>query len=183
MSNAIETREDYDLRLNSRHPAVAILQRHYVDTVELRSRIDHARNLIEAPYAARIQSLLAGLREELAVITKLLQERLASLSPDYNHLQRPHTESEQFWQLFRIDGCDCSGHLEALLSGYVRYARATSDSIALLQTLGDEESVQLMNTMFDAADRSIWFLEFYMEGLALRMDLERLPEFAPTIGI
>ena len=183
MSNAIQDRVDYDLRLNPHHHVVAILQRQYVDTVELRSRIDHARNLIETPYAAPVQSLLAGLREELAVVTKLLQERLGSLSPDYTHLQRPHTESEQFWQLFRIDGCDCSGHLEALLCGYVRYARATSDSIALLQTLGDEESVQLMQMMFDAADSGIWFLEFYMEGLALRMDLERLPEFAPTIGI
>ena len=39
-----------------------------------------------------------------------------------------------------------------------------------------------MKTMFEAADKSIWILEFYMEGLALRADLERLPDFASSIA-
>jgi len=182
MSNVFQTEEDYDLRLNPLHRAIAILERRLMDTVELRWHVDHARNLIDAPHAARIHSLLTGLREELAMITRLLRERIRSLSPGYSPLERSHLDPQPFWQLFRIDGCDCSGHLEALLSGYVRYARATSESVSYLQTLGDEESVQLMEKMFDAADKSIWLLEFYMEGLALRTDLERLPEFASTIA-
>jgi DNA-binding ferritin-like protein len=173
MSNAIQAREDYK--------AVAILQQQCLNTAELRSRIDHARKRIDAPDAARIHALLTGLHGELAAVTRLLEERIGTLSPGYAQPQRSHAEQESFWQLFRTDGSDCSGHLEALLAGYLRYARATSDSIAFLQTLGDEESVELMNLTFDAADRSIWFLEFYMEGLALRMDLEHLPEFAPTV--
>ena len=175
MSNAIQASEDYQ--------AVAVLQQQCLDAAELRSRIDHARNRIDAPNAARIHSLLTGLHEELAIVTRLLEERIGTLSPDCASTRRSGDGHESFWQLFRTDGCDCSGHLEALLAGYVRYARATSDSIAFLQTLGDEESVELMKLTFDAADKSIWFLEFYMEGLALHMDLEHLPEFAPTIEI
>src|SRR5262245_10139691 len=182
MLNAIQAREEYDLRFHPQNRAVAILRVQYLDTAELQSRIDHARELIEAPKESRIHALLTGLREELAFAIERLQERIGSLSPDHAPLQQSGVESQTFWQLFRTDGSDCSGHMEALLSGYVRYARATSDSLSILQALGDEQSAQLMKRLFDAADRNIWFLEFYMEGLALRVDLERLPRFAPIIG-
>ena len=179
MLNIISTRGDFDLRFNPIHRSVAVLQRQCLDTSELQTHVEHARKSIDAPEASRIHALLTGLREELAATTSRLQERIESLSPGQRQWPLIIGESQSFWQLFHVDGANCSSHLEALLSGYVRYARSTSESIAFLETLGDQESAQLLKAIFDAADRNIWFLEFYMEGLALRMDLERLPEFAP----
>ena len=183
MSYVSQDREDYDLRLNPLNRAVVVLQRQYLDTAELRSHIDRARDAIDAANAARVCSLLSGVSGELSTCGTLLQERIGSLSPSSPPLQPAEGDSQRFWRLFRTDGPDCSGHLEALLSGYVHYARATSDSIAFLEMLGDADSVTLMQRIFDVADRGIWFIELYMEGLALHMDTGRLPEFTPVIDV
>jgi hypothetical protein len=90
-------------------------------------------------------------------------------------------DSLPLWRLFDTDGSDSRAHLESLLSGYAHYARTTSDSISMSEMLGDVESVKLLRKIFKAADRGIWFIEFYLEGLALHMDTGRLPAF--TSGI
>jgi hypothetical protein len=139
MAYISQTGEDYDLRLNPLNRAVAVLQRHYLDTVELRSHIDRARDVIDAP--DRVRSLLSGVSGELAASGILLQERIETLSPGSGrHLQWAESDSRPFWRLFRLDGSDCSGYLEALLSGCVHFARATSDSITFFEMLGDAES-------------------------------------------
>jgi hypothetical protein len=43
--------------------------------------------------------------------------------------------------------------------------------------------VTLMKKIFEVADQGIWFIELYMEVLALRMDTGRLPEFPRALGI
>lgn len=184
MAYVSQTGEDYDFRLNPLNRAVAVLQRHYLDTVELRWHIDRARDVIDAARADRVRLLLSGVSGELAACGILLQERIETLSPGSgHHLQWAEADSRPFWRLFRLDGSDCSGHLEALLSGCVHFARATSDSITFLEMLGDAESVTLMKKIFDVADQGIWFIELYMEMLALRMDTGRLPEFPRVLGI
>jgi hypothetical protein len=77
MSNAIQAREDYDLRLNPSNRAVAVLQRQCLDTAELLSHVDHARGAINGRNAACIRSLLTGLRGELTAGAKLLEATLS----------------------------------------------------------------------------------------------------------
>ena len=49
--------------------------------------------------------------------------------------------------------------------------------------MGDVESLILLERISAVADRGIWFIELYMESLALHMDSEHLPEFTTSIGI
>ena len=181
MSYTPEIRADYDTRISPLHKAVATLQRQYLDTADLLSHVDHAREVIGGSRVNSIRSLLDGLSEELGSCLSLVKNRMRSLSPELVQFPRTEVEPQAFWRLFRTDGSDCSGHLEALLSGYVHYARATSDSMNLLEMLGDTESVAAMKQIFGAADKGIWFIELYMEGLALRMDTAQLPKFTADI--
>ena len=178
-SNA--TTEDYRPDHNPLERAVAVLQRQFVDTVELQLHVDIARENINAGNAPNIGSLLDGMSGELTACCMLLQRRIALLSSDSARARPSETGSEFFWDLFRSDGSDCPAHLEALLSGYAHYARATCDSIAFLQLLGDAESARLLERVSAVAERSLWFIELYMEGLALHMDVGYLPEWTPTI--
>jgi DNA-binding ferritin-like protein len=178
-----QVREDHEHRLNPPISSVAALARHVVDTVDLQSHVDFARDQIDAPTATAIQLLLNGLSRELGRCIMLLQERLRSLSPGSVLPRQPRADSLRLWQLFDTDGSDCRAHLESLLSGYVHYARTTSDSISILEMLGEAEGVKLLRKIFKAADRGIWFIEFYLEGLALHMDTRRLPAFTSVIDV
>lgn len=183
MSDATPIIEYYEPRLNPLNRAIAVLERQSMDTAGLRSLVDWARAEIHASNAAPIQSLLDGMSRELNAVATLLQRRIASLSAGSARDQTTAENSTLFWRFFRMDASDCAIHLQALLSSYVHFARGNDDSIAFLQVLGDTESVRLLERITDVAKRGIWFIELYIEGLALRMDTARLPEFNPVIGV
>ena len=68
-----------------------------------------------------------------------------------------------------------------LLCGYARYARQTSEAITSLRRSGDLESSELLRVISNAVERCLWFLEIYLEGLALNSDGSRLPEWSAAL--
>jgi len=52
-----------------------------------------------------------------------------------------------------------------------------------MELMGDVESLILLERISAVADRGIWFIELYIESLALHMDGEHLPEFTTIIGL
>jgi len=87
------------------------------------------------------------------------------------------TEPDQisYWRLFPVDSYDLRDQLEVLLCGYAHYARQTSEACTKLQQAGDLQSSELLAAISKRIDRCLWFLEIHLEGLALRMDDNRLP--------
>lgn len=169
--------ESDSLEHNPLRRAITVLERQYLDTVELQAHVDDARKSIYVHNPPNIGLLLEGMSGELTAWRASLEERITSLLPRSVRPRASEIDAQPFWRLFQTDGSDCGAHLEALLSGYAHYSRATCDSIAFLELLGDADSVRLLQKISTAADKAIWFVEIYMEGLALRMDLARLPAF------
>ena len=175
---------DYGTEPTPLHRTVAVLDRQWMDTVELLTHVDQARQCIRAGITRNIRSLLDGMSCELNACCRLLQDRIAQLSPTFMRSRQSGIESESsVWRLFPTEESDCTTHLEALLSGFARYARRASDSVTFMELMGDVESLILLERISAVADRGIWFIELYMESLALHMDGEHLPEFTTSIGI
>ena len=166
------------------HRTVGVLDRQWMDTVELLTHVDQARKCIRAGIPRNIRSLLDGMSCELNACCRLLQDRIAQLSPRFMRSRQSAIESESsFWRLFPTEESDCTTHLEALLSGFARYPRRACDSVTFMELMGDAESLILLERISAVADRGIWFIELYMESLALDMDGEHLPEFTVIIGL
>src|SRR5437667_423729 len=70
--------------------------------------------------------------------------------------------------------------LESLLCCYAHYARETSAASVSLQRLGDIESSRILAAIMSCVDRCLWFIEIYLEGLALKTDGSQLPDWSPT---
>ena len=175
---------DYGTEPTPLHRTVAVLDRQWMDTVELLTHVDEARECICAGITPNIRSLLDGMSCELNACCRLIQDRIAQLSPCFMRSRQSEIESESsFWRLYQAEGSECVMHMEALLSGYAHYARRATDSVTFMQLLGDVESVILLERISAVADRGIWFIELYMESLALHVDSEHLPEFTTSIGI
>jgi len=51
---------------------------------------------------------------------------------------------------------------------YARYVRTSSDALAKLERLDDLESARIVGIALAAAEKGLWFIEAYMEGVALR---------------
>src|SRR6266571_5182606 len=155
--------------------SVFILEKQLKDTLELQWHVQQAGIRLGEVDNSKIQSLFDGLTGELRTFVEVIRERLQSLSNEDPHLVE--MTSSPFWRLFSEDDINCFCQLEALLCGYAHYGRQTSQAMATLEQLGDLESLKLLTRIFTATDRCLWFVEIYMESLALNVDTSSLPQW------
>jgi hypothetical protein len=151
-----------------------VLQHLILHTAELQTRVELARSHVPEG-EGRIPCLLDGLKSELIVCSSLLGGRLDALPKNLHLLVSPTTTPNSFWRLYPAEELDCREHLEALLAGYSHFARNAYDSIRMLESAGDDKSAEVVTRIIATAEKGLCFIELYLEGMALRMDRNRLP--------
>jgi len=150
-----------------------ILEKYLSATLQLSWRVEQERIRAGGATPTKTRLLFDGLAGELQLFIANLQKRLKV----WKRKEPAVTEGDQssYWRLFPVDSYDLRDQLEALLCGYAHYARQTSEACTKLQQAGDPRSSELLATISTRIDRCLWFLEIHLEGLALRMDENRLP--------
>ena len=165
-------------------PILVILEKQLMRTFELAWHVEQARTRSNGELSEKARSLFAGMANELQSFSQMIGERIESLkSGKSSNMRQPciaRADVNSHWRLFRADSADLREQLESLLCGFAHYGRQTSEANTSLQGLGDTESSQLLGAIFNAVERSLWFIEIYLEGLALKTDGSRLPDWSPT---
>ena len=155
-------------------PAV-ILGKQLLATLQLSWRIQQVRIRSNDATPRKTRLLFDGMAGELQFFIASIRKRLEVWKregPDVREI-----DQTSYWRLFPVDTDDLRDQLEALLWGYAHYARQTSEAYTKVREAGDLETSELLATIFKGVDRCLWFLEIHMEGLALRMDNEGLPDW------
>jgi DNA-binding ferritin-like protein len=157
---------------------VLILEKQFTNTLELSWHVRQAR-IRSNGESMKTLSLFDGMSSELRGFAEIIRKRLELLTSEtpraVGNRQNAH------WRLFAADSVDLREQLESLLYGYACYARQTSEAIASLKRLGDLESARLLEKMFKATDRCLWFLEIYLEAVALNTHSDRLPDWPSAV--
>src|SRR5438093_3892124 len=154
-----------------------ILGRQLMDTMDLKTHVDQMQTEMNGQCDLKIRSLLEGLSEQLDGCDELITERLASFPPDVLAAPIAEVPPGAYRRLFAGDDLSIGQRLESLLCGYAHYARSTSDAIATVERLSGADSVRVLKQVAAAVDKGLWFIEVYMEGLAIRMDSSRFPDW------
>ena len=68
---------------------------------------------------------------------------------------------------YPADVFDARDQLDALLSSYSRYELDTHHNLKSAQEIGDSESAALLQVISDSVENNLWFLEAYLEGIAV----------------
>src|SRR5215510_705998 len=159
-------------------PRLAILEKQLMRTFELASHVEQARTRSNGELSEKARSLFAGMANELQSFSHVIGERIESLkSGKSSKMSKPCMTSadvSSHWRLFPSDSVDLHEQLESLLCGYAHYARETSAASVSLQRLGDIESSRILAAIMNCVDGCLWFIEIYLEGLALKTDGSRL---------
>jgi DNA-binding ferritin-like protein len=154
---------------------VLILEKQLMDTLELASHVYQARMRPNFEMLPKIRTLFDGMADELQTFCNLIRQRIESLNGDTRRTLE--TVQSSYRRLRLVESITLRDQLDTLLCGYARYARQTSEATTSLQRARDEESLSILNLIFRAVDRCLWFLETYLEGLALNTDISRLPDW------
>jgi hypothetical protein len=142
---------------------------------ELGIHLRHASRAFKLRFRPRIAELVIHLHNDLLADSRALTKHLEILSPGCGGLGAGVTGQQSFWALFPTSDADSRSHLEALVGGYARFMRITSDIATGLRALGDAEGLRILERFTTAGGRALWYLEIYLEAVALHNDESRLP--------
>jgi DNA-binding ferritin-like protein len=160
--------------------AFLVLEKQLMRTIELRRNVEQARYRSIEQLTGKVRILFDGMANELQSFSQMMVERLQSMQAQQCHTHTAGTVT--LWRLFCVEKGNLHDELKSLLCSYARYGRETSEAKTSLQRLGDLESVRLLTDVQIAVDRSLWFIELYLEGLIFHTSENRLPDWSERGG-
>jgi len=173
LSNANETSDDVRTTL------VQLLNKQLAETVDLRSQVRQAHFNVRGPYIQELRSLFDGLTLDLRHFADLIAERIRTLGGCAAATVR-FVAHESCLRDYPLDALDAHDHLEALLSSYSRYELDTRHNLKVTQEVGDFETAGLLQIISVSTERNLWFLEAYLEGIAIGLHGRKLPSWTAT---
>jgi starvation-inducible DNA-binding protein len=160
---------------------VQLLNKQLADTIDLRSQARHAHFNVKGPYIEELKSLFDGLARDLRQFADLIAEHINGLGGQSLATVRSVAHDSGLRE-YPLDAVDAHAHLEALLSTYSRYEQDTWHNIEALGVNGDTETVELLHVIAASVEKNLWFLEVYLEGIAVGLHGEKLPAWRSAFG-
>jgi DNA-binding ferritin-like protein len=163
------TIDDRELDRVAYRRAVTILRDQLVLTMDLAARVDGHLTRTNGNNP-KIATLLNGLSDELQTSIAQIQRRIRLIARGTIVPQANGAARDSIWRSFDEDEKDLRSQMESLFCGYLLYAAATWEATRILERLTDKESVQLLNRLAAVAEKALWFIEAYLESIALHGD-------------
>jgi DNA-binding ferritin-like protein len=168
------------MQINSAERVIEILEKERLEVMELRRYLMRLRVLLKGQLSPRIQELLDGLFQGITHCGDLLAVRVNSLSYDSLLGPPPSLPWEYRWKVSAGEITHCRELLLSIQLAYAHCARTTAESMSAIASLGDMESSAILRWVWSSTKESLWFIEIYLEGLAVGMDCRALPEWKHT---
>jgi starvation-inducible DNA-binding protein len=168
---------EYEMNSNDeRSTLIPLINKQLADTVDLRSQTRQAHFNVRGPYVQALSSLFDGLARELRRFADLIAKRLRSMG-GHPAVTVRSVARESNLRNYPLDALDAHEHLEALLSSYSRYELDTRNNMNAAQEIGDSETAKLLQLILISTERNLWFLEAYLEGIAVGLHGRKLPQW------
>ena len=151
-----------------------LLNKQLANTVDLRSRARQAHFSVKGPYAEELSTMFDGFARELWSFADLIAQRISALGGLPAATIR-FVARESNLRDYPLDALDAYDHLDALLSSYSRYESHTRYNTKAAHDIGDSETEQLLKVISAAIEKNLWFLEVYLEGVAIGLHGRKLP--------
>jgi starvation-inducible DNA-binding protein len=156
-----------------------LLNKQLADTLDLRSQARQSYFNVRGLHSQELRSLFDGLSRDLRQFADLIAERINRVG-GYAVATVRSVAHESGLRDYPVDAFDSRDQLEALLSSYSRYELDTQQNMRTAGELGDSGTVELLQSMLVSVENNLWFLEAYLEGVAVGLHGRKLPAWTST---
>ena len=166
-----------DDRAIDRGRSLTVLAQHFSATCDLVRAIDCSRLDCHGEGFGTVESLLEDLRDELHACASILLKRIEAVAPELDVAQPARKPIRPTATI--TPGCerDLCPQLASLLDEYASYEHECECSIAILEILGDLDSLRLVNRSAAIAAKGKWYLSSYLKALTAPEKAEFVPEW------
>src|SRR4030095_2396321 len=126
--HAIHQSNDLEFSEDQKNERVArLLSRELACALDLNDHLKLAVDALNGRVHSHVANLLRSLLGHLMTHELLLIQRLETLAPGSGSIGDEGRPQQTFWVLYPEEAGDCRAHLEALVAGYARFMRSTSE--------------------------------------------------------
>src|SRR5262249_11230269 len=151
------------------------------ETLDLRLQTRESYFNVTGQYGEELRSLFAGLAMDLRSFADLIAERI-NHAGGYAVATVRSVAHESGLRDYPGDILDSRDQLEALLSGYSRYELNTQRNMKAAREAGDAGTVALLLRILTTIENDLWFIEAYLEGIAVGLHGTKLPAWTSTLS-
>ena len=160
---------------------VCLLNKQLADTLDLRLQARQSFFNVRGPYTQELRSLFDGLSRDLRSFADLVAERI-NQAGGYAVATVRSVAHESGLRDYPGDVLDSRDQLDALLSGYSRYELDTQRNLKAVREAGDAATAALLQRILAMTENNLWFIEAYLEGIAVGLHGRKLPTWTSTLS-
>jgi starvation-inducible DNA-binding protein len=152
-----------DLAEPVRAKAVAMLNEHLAQAIDLMLRAKQAHWNVKGANFIALHQLFDRLNEELSEYVDLIAERavaLGGIAEGLISLVQQRTKLGEY-SLSIFEGRD---HLEAISSGLATWGRLARHAIDQASQFGDLDTADVFTEVSRGLDKKLWFIEAHLQG-------------------
>ena len=172
----------------SKHPledsgsaaTVRLLNQQLADTLDLRSQARQSYFNVRGSYSQELRSLFDGLARDLRHVADLIAERISDVG-GYAIATVRSVADESGLRHYPADVLDAHDQLETL--SYSRYELDTQHNMKTAKEIGDSETIALLQVIAVSIENNLWFLEAYLEGVAIGLRGRKLPSWTSSLSV
>ncbi|PYS01210.1 MAG: DNA starvation/stationary phase protection protein Dps [Acidobacteria bacterium] len=153
-----------------------ILNQQLADTVDLRLQVRQGYWNLRGRYAPELRLLFDGLARELRQFIDLIADRICVFGGCATASVRIAAQRSSL-RNYPADALEAHDHVEALLSSYSKYEVGALKATKDIEELRDFQTVGLLLEICNAVEKNLWFLEAYLEAIAVGSTGGRLPRW------
>ena len=159
---------------------IDILNRQLADTLDLRSQTREASfNIREC--REDLRPLFDGLSRDLRELADLIAEKISDAG-GYAIGNVRAVARESRLRDYPDEVLNAGEQLRALLSSHSRYELNTICNLNTLRARGDFETIKVFDPVLAFIENSLWFLEAYLEGIAVGLHGRKLPLWTSSLS-
>ncbi len=160
---------------------VRLLNKQLADTLDLRSQARQSYFNARGPYGQELRSLFDGLARDLRCFADLIADRIVGAG-GYAVATVRSVAHESGLRDYPVDVLNSHDQLAALLSSYSRYELVTGHNLKAVQEIGDPPTAEILQLISVSIEHELWFLEAYLEGIAVGLHGRKLPVWTSTLS-
>jgi len=160
---------------------VCLLNKQLADTLDLRLQARQSFFNVKGPYTEELRSLFSGFSKDLSSFADRIAERINQVG-GYAVATVRSVAHESGLRDYPRDILDSHDQLDALLSAYSRYELDTQRNLKTAYEAGDTTTAALLQHMLATTENNLWYLEAYLEGIAVGLHGRKLPAWTSALS-
>ena len=151
-----------DLAPTTRRSAIAMLNKHRANAIDLQLQAKQAHGTIKGPHFVGLHELFDQVAAQAVAYSDLIAERAVALGGVARGTLQTVSAQSQLRE-YPLEAGDWSAHVQAMREALATFGRGVRKAIDEATALNDADTADLLTEISRGVDKSLWMVEAHVQ--------------------